>query len=140
MKLYFASKWGMQERVVDLYHLLDGAVTTSSWLSLPRELDSSKAGLNERWAFAHTDLRDIEHADVLVLVNGLMTGDPYGPAEMQWFPSSPGRFLELGYALALGKPCWVIGDKPYSVFYAHPLIRMFKDDDEFIEWFHEGRP
>lgn len=140
MRLYFASKWGTQERVSELACNLVGVVTTSSWLGIPANIDSQQSDVNSRWMFAHTDLADIARADALVLVNGLLgPGDDYGNFEMEYWPTSPGRFLELGYALALGKPVWIIGDKPYSVFYSHPLIRVFADDSDFVQWFNSGR-
>jgi nucleoside 2-deoxyribosyltransferase len=126
MKLYFAGKWSTGPALLEAAKRLPlGVYCQSNWLYIPTEKDSSELSDIDRWVYADGDLQDIVSADALVLFNKVIETD---------VPASPGRFIEFGYALALGRPVYVIGESPYSVFYSHPLVTTFDCFETFLKW------
>jgi len=73
-----------------------------------------------RSEIAEIDLEDVADADCLVL----FTHD-YGSLQ-----PGGGRFVEFGYALALGKRVIVIGDYE-NVFTHHPDVEVYQDLEHF---------
>lgn len=93
-----------------------------------------KAGFNvtARWVFGGEegllrseisvmDLEDVKNAEVLVLFT-----EEYGVPQ-----PGGGRFVELGYAMALGKECYVIGDYE-NVFMHDPSIKVYPTLGAFL--------
>ena len=79
-----------------------GWVSNASWLK-GGEVGLSRAQISE------LDLSDVESADNFVIVS-----HPRGTPK-----PGGGRWVEFGYALALGKTCYVIG--PYENVFCHDL-------------------
>jgi nucleoside 2-deoxyribosyltransferase len=67
------------------------------------------------------DLEDVAEADAIVLFT-----EGYGTHQ-----TGGGRFVEFGYAIALGKELNIIGDRE-NVFMHHPNINCFSTLDEFL--------
>ncbi len=88
-----------------------GLACTSRWLD---SFDRDPAVGAER------DLEDLRRASALVL---------YKPLEVHRIPTTGGHHVELGYALAIGKPVFLFGE-PENVFHhladvvrVHPSVR-----------------
>jgi nucleoside 2-deoxyribosyltransferase len=67
--------------------------------------------------FATADFFDIRNSDCFVMVNTAGV--------------SAGRNIEFGYALAHGKPCYIIGT-PTSIF--HHTVLVFPTFEDFLEY------
>jgi nucleoside 2-deoxyribosyltransferase len=106
MKIYVASKWEEKDRVQELMALLReaGHEITYDW---------TQCGTYNRTQAIH-DLRGVADADVFV---GVFEKDvPYA-----------GALVELGIALALGKPIYIFGDAPVlarCIFLEYPGIQF----------------
>lgn len=94
----------------------------------------NKAGfdITARWVFGGEegllrsdisimDLEDVKNADVMVLFT-----EEYGVPQ-----SGGGRFVEFGYAMALGKECYVIGDYE-NVFMHDPSVKVYPTLGAFL--------
>jgi nucleoside 2-deoxyribosyltransferase len=68
------------------------------------------------------DLEDVAKADEIILFT-----EPY-----RSFQTGGGRFVEFGYAIALGKGLTVIGEQE-NVFIHHPDVRLFKNLEDFFQ-------
>lgn len=117
MTLYLASKLNKRTELVKIAEQLTahGHEVVATWL------DGSHDGpLVNAEGWAMQDLIDITICDQFVMFN-LPVDDP---------ESSSGRYVELGYALALQKPCTVVGNGD-SVFYSqvtrYPTVEAFLD-------------
>jgi len=91
---------GVRDRLVAA-----GIAVTSRWLEAPAVPDDAGAA-------AVMDLDDLARADEVIAYTetaaaGYLTG---------------GRHVELGYAIAVGKPIWLVGP-PENVFHHHPLVQ-----------------
>ena len=118
MKLYTASSFEnrmnlhpMRERLTEMGH-----VVTSRWLDERPDIVAEEA--------AATDLEDIRSADALVLWPDT---DNFGP----------GRFIEFGYALALGLDVYVINAPARGIFFKLPVVRHFENWDKFYLFMEE---
>lgn len=104
--IYVAGKWELKARVREVQNMLQqcGHVITHDWTK-------HEAGDFRRDSII--DLRAVADADVFV---GIFEEDvPYA-----------GALCELGAALALGKPCYILGNAPITercIFFYHPHIR-----------------
>jgi nucleoside 2-deoxyribosyltransferase len=78
----------------------------------------------ERWQQAMLDLKGVAEADIYL---GLFQKE---------FPYT-GALVEMGYALALGKPVYILeGSKcAQSLFFHHPNVRKIKDLSLFLGGF-----
>ena len=117
--VYLAARFGrqseMRQRRLDLLEV--GVAVTSHWL------DEDPSGANEfdlteeeRQSIARLDLGDVARADALVLFTEERTPDRNS--------AGIGRHIETGYALARGKPVFVVGPTE-TVFHSHPRVRVF---------------
>lgn len=79
--------------------------TTSRWIWEDLNVDL------EEWSVK--DLQDVFDADVLVAYNPIQYANT----------GTGGRHVELGYALALEKPCIVYGART-NVFHYHPKVQL----------------
>ena len=70
---------------------------------------------------AELDLDDVYDADVIVLFT-----EEYGSKQ-----SGGGRFVEFGYAMALGKECYAIGDYE-NVFMHEPSVKVYPTLGAFL--------
>ena len=94
MKVYIAAPYPIRDRAVSVMHVLEltGIEVTSRWLKAPDEMTDEHA---------RKDLEDVAEADVLLALN------PDGWEEK----GTGGRHVELGYALARGKPVLLVGER-----------------------------
>jgi len=110
MRVYLCAAWQRQAALRTCRDRLvaAGVEVTSSWLDLTGPLPTTA---EEGRAAALLDLGDLDRADEVLAFTelpsiGYLTG---------------GRHVEVGYALALGKPIWLVGP-PENVFHHHPLV------------------
>ena len=111
MDYYLAGRFGARDKLRDIRDRITLHRSVASWLDVAaREEDVRDSGGRYIGAvcreYAQCDLRDIAACDVFVLVDD---GEP----------SSGGRHVELGYALALGKHVVRVG--PGSNIFAASL-------------------
>lgn len=112
---YIAGKYSSRERLCEYASQLRGrgAYVNSEWL----EGTHSEATTELSKKAAVADIEDIRNSDYFVMFND--------------DPTSPGRNVELGYALALGKGCFIVGS-PTSVF--HHIVQCFPTVKDFFEY------
>ncbi len=118
MKFYLAGKYDRRLELSVIADILkaQGHEVQAEWLDGSHVATSHE----EKLKYANVDFADIDACSHLVMFN-LPVYDP----EM-----SPGRHVELGYALAKGKHCSVVGAGD-SVFYAKTL--RFQTVEDFLE-------
>lgn len=83
---------------------------TSSWINHPQQLSHEGA---------MTDLQDLRNADLLVALN------PEGWEKH----GTGGRHVELGYALALGKPVLLVGERSNMFHRLHHIKVVDEGED-----------
>ena len=102
-KFYIASLFSELELTHDNALQIEdrlGWECTSSWV------EGKEDGMS-RYDISKMDLEDVQKADALVIISHpRSTPQPGG-----------GRWVEFGYALALGKTCYVVG--PYENVFCH---------------------
>jgi nucleoside 2-deoxyribosyltransferase len=114
--LYLAAKYDKREQVNQIAEQVrqSGHTVRAEWL------DGSHTGLSEdeQWSYARKDLTDIRACTHFVMFQL-----PVEHPEL-----SAGRHVELGYAMALGKYCIIVGGGE-SVFYTlahrYPTVEAF---------------
>lgn len=112
MKIYlahnFKARWWLQDykRMLEAF----GHIVTSRWITqyYPEEKYRTP---EDRQKAAREDLEDINAADALILFT-----DQYGDTP------GKGKFMEFGYALALGKKIYIHGQDKSCVFYHLPGV------------------
>lgn len=122
MKVYIAAPFGARNLAKWARTILDGygITSTARWLDLHGDEKIDDEGLRTE---AYEDLRDIEASDALVLLNDAVLA-PLGQG---------GKHFETGYAIALGKPVFVIG-KPTNVFHYICEVITLDTLDQFIKF------
>ena len=119
MKFYVAGKYQERQMITEIMDELRalGHEITTDWTShgyATPEVHSS---------YAVDDVRGVKEADVYIGV--FINGHRYR-----------GALCELGAALALDKPCWIIGyAEDDCIFMLHPLVEHFDDWKLFYHWF-----
>jgi len=116
MKIYVAGKWEDRRSVQDIQGalLLKGYEITKDW-TIDDEGDAGYPVIN-----VVEDIRGVAMADAYV---------GYFENEHNY----RGTLIEFGAALALRKPCYIIGhaiDK--CIFIKHPLVTQFDSVEEFL--------
>src|SRR6185503_10407969 len=104
MRIYLAHNFNARWWLRDYIKLLEGLghIVTSSWIIDDSHCESG----HSRETSAIADFNDIQAADTLILFT-----DQYGEKQ------GKGKFMEFGYALALGKRVFIHGiDTTSSVF------------------------
>jgi nucleoside 2-deoxyribosyltransferase len=118
IKVYLAADYRLKDELYILALILQtaGLEVTSRWIHAKNE---PITGLSQerRRECAAMDLEDISGADVFVVVN---------PAEFA-DNGTGGRHVELGYALGIGKPVVVFGERT-NVFHSIPQVRHSEED------------
>ena len=119
MKVYVSGSWSHKNQIKELTEYIErmaGVESTSSWLGMTlTEADVDKV---KPQSLIDVDYQDVERADVLVLVNATDLGSP-----------SPGKWIELGYALASGKLCIVWGNSQTSLFLQDKFVIWLPNDN-----------
>lgn len=116
IKVYLAASWRRQARMRDWRAHLEawaGAEVTARWIDMPEAAMTDEAA---QQAAAEVCLADVEAADILVCLaetpdEGYLTG---------------GRHVEVGYALALGRPVHLVGAAE-NVFHFHGRVQRWPD-------------
>ena len=119
MKIYCAGKFQDSERVIHIANILktNGHFITAEWWIAENQLNPIEVPFY--------DFNGVKAADILIVL--LDKNLPYF-----------GTLMEIGFALALGKPVYIIGTDPFSVtpLFNHPLIfpiEYFKDTESTTE-------
>ncbi|HVI39168.1 MAG TPA: nucleoside 2-deoxyribosyltransferase [Anaerovoracaceae bacterium] len=114
--IYLAGPWAYRDLAKQVRNHLVGAgiEVTSRWLDFPG--DSHDPEVLQREAI--NDLEDVRKADALVLLNLQKRGE-----------ETSGKAVETGYALALGKPVYMVGN-PSNVFHWLPEVNRYNTIDE----------
>lgn len=128
MRVYLAARFSRlpelnryREELAEL-----GIEVTSRWLDGGHEWVGTPDEEIPPWEqarFAMEDLDDILAADLLVCFT-----EPSGEG-----PARGGRHVEMGFALALGKPILVVGHYE-NVFYCLPSIMFMETWDAALAW------
>jgi nucleoside 2-deoxyribosyltransferase len=104
MKIYVATKWENKARAKDIMNQLEnlGHSITYDWTT--QEQESSVQAAN--------DIKGVQQADCVV---GLF----------EWDFVYKGALIEVGAALGLEKPVFVLGDAliTKTLFFKHPLVK-----------------
>lgn len=118
MQIYLAAKFSRQDEMRTVREQLtnDGHRVTSRWLDEePYCGPENLIPVYIMRRYATYDLEDIEDADAIVcFTEPARTG-----------PTRGGRHVEFGYALALGKLVYAVGDIE-NVFYSLPNVQRYK--------------
>lgn len=117
MKLYLAHNWAAREylkKEILPTLMAAGHHTTSTWITNTQ--DPARQAFN-----AEQDLADVREADALVHFS-------------EQFGSTPGRgkYVELGYAVGIRKPVYVVGLGDETIFYFLGDITRASDLDSLI--------
>src|SRR5688572_468644 len=103
-RVYIAAPYPIRDRAIAMMRVFEAhhLEVTSRWLKAPDTLSDEHA---------QKDLQDVARADVLVAVN-----------PVSWESSGTGgRHVELGYALALGKPVLLVGERSNIFHHLHAI-------------------
>ena len=129
MKVYVASKYQERETIRELYDILrsHGHEITVDWTNhdvFPDDAEEEKLG-----EFACDDVRGVQECDSMII---------YMVNEHQY----KGAWVEMGVALALNKPVFVLGNAGDScIFMNHSLVRKyicFVKLLEYLEYLEEN--
>jgi len=133
MELYLASKFSLAARVDALHKVLEAAghtvpdqwwrldtkQTLSDGTNVEKMPDREWYKLPEVRVIADRHWQSIKRCDALVLVGPLRGGTPV---------TFTGAHIELGYAFALGKPCFTVGPLTRSAMYL-PAVQCETGDE-----------
>jgi len=114
-RVYIAAPYPIRDVAIALMRRLEvsGCEVTSTWLKAPDKLSDE---------FARVDLADVARADVLIALN------PDGWQER----GTGGRHVEFGYALALGKPILLIGQRA-NIFHHLSTVKAVEDWEDLAK-------
>lgn len=120
MRLYLAAPFSHRERMNGIQQQVEakGHEVTSRWHSQEPEGGAPDDQV-EYWA--NTDLRDVARAHAIVLFDDQPAPTVRG-----------GRWVEFGFALALGHKLWLVG-RPTNIFTKLPQVRVFPSAHDFLE-------
>ena len=116
MKIYLAARYGRRLELCDYRAVLHdrGHIVTSRWLAGDHEMSDGVLSDELQRRFAHDDVGDIAGSDLLIaFAEAPFSGHSRG-----------GRHVELGLALGLGKPVWIVGWRE-NIFCWHDGVRFF---------------
>jgi len=128
-KIYVAAKFEKKDEALNLMNVLknNGYHITCDWTKhewpehyQKQELYSKNIEITN--AFAEADIKGVTDADiVIVLYHGI---------------KGPGMSFEMGYATALNKPVYIVGDdtKEYSIFCHLNNFKHFEDIDALLDY------
>lgn len=134
MKFYLAAQYERHPEMREIRTRLrdHGHVVTSRWIDQHNGSAPDAAGtlqLNQSPAhytvFANKDLFDLDVADAMIFFSSGNGSKGRG-----------GRHLELGYALALGKPVYFVGQRE-NVFHTLPQLQVYSDFEGLLNALRE---
>jgi nucleoside 2-deoxyribosyltransferase len=125
MKFYVAAYNQDEARAVGEQLKAAGHTLTSSWLgeTLVPETDLCQGAKQE---IATRCVKEVLAADVLVLL-----------ASPRRVPG--GKFVEVGTAIASGKPVYVLGHRENMLMW-HPLVSIFASVEDLVRWAEINQP
>jgi len=132
MKIYIASSFELLPYVKEIAETLEnlGHTITRKWWTFDYKTinipDKEWYKLQEVKKCSLLNFKAIQETDCLLLV-----AHPFVPKKFN------GANIELGYALALGKPCFSIGKLQRSAMYV-PVTKC-KDLKEFLKWLNGNK-
>jgi hypothetical protein len=108
MQVYIAAPYSLRADAQRVAHVLGlaGIACTARWLS---QDDSATVGAE----WAQYDLDDVRRANALVAINPVTWADQ----------GTGGRHVELGAALILDLPVYLLGERT-NLFHYHPLVTV----------------
>jgi len=123
MKVYIAAPWPYRDKAITVMRMLETKKVhvTSRWLKAEHKA-VSELTIDEQAAFAREDLDDVLEADLLLALN------PEGWEDK----GTGGRHVELGYAIAHGKPVILAGERT-NVFHYLPSIKRIDDSEDIVK-------
>lgn len=115
MKVYIAAPYPLRDKAATMMRVLElkGIEVTSRWLKAPDTMCDEHA---------RKDLDDVAAADLLLAFN------PDGWGEK----GTGGRHVEFGYALALGKPILLVGERT-NIFHHLSNVTQIDELQDFIK-------
>jgi len=127
LKIYIAGRYGRRKELAECAEELRaiGHSITSRWLTGIHDALDEKPSIEEARRFALEDLEDLNAADILLAFTEA-PGETQGRAR-------GGRHVELGYAIAKGKPICIIGHRE-NVFCSLPEVFHFDTFRAFYTW------
>jgi nucleoside 2-deoxyribosyltransferase len=130
LKVYVAARWDDRPVAVEIKKQLErqGLIVTSTWLTEHdnQSMDALKARGPEQVIVdarqrAIKDFEDIDEADVLLVVS----------PRTSFRNATGGKHVETGYAMANGKPIFILGERE-NIFHYHPMARVVVDLPQFF--------
>lgn len=118
-KFYLAAKFS---RIEEMRQLSDELRDVLGWTPSCRWVYGGEEGLS-RANIALLDLEDVAACDVIILFT-------HPREEPQ---PGGGRFVEFGYAMALGKELMVVGPEE-NVFLSHPDVQLYPTYPDFLTY------
>ena len=125
MKFFIASHSQIEAKELMLELIKLGHEITSRWITEDTKFHKSQKAYSdeERMHISLLDEEDVRKAeDGLILISEKTGRNVPG-----------GKHVETGIALGLGRPIYVIGRKE-NIFHWHPKVKIFKDNQEFIQY------
>lgn len=116
-KIYVAGKWEDRLRVAEIMRKLEGMgfEITCDWTHHKYEDEAYPQ------QYCADDVKGVQDAELYI---GIFVADYH----------YRGALVEMGIALGVGIPVWLLGDKQDScIFSNHPSVRKFKDWGELAE-------
>ena len=118
-KVYVAGKWQDREKVRHWHKVLrdNGHAVTCDWTDHDYPGDGQEHLLA---GYAQADIKGVQDCDLLI-------------ALFEWPYRYRGALAEVGAALALNKPVWVLGEAERScIFMEHPLVTTMRTEHELL--------
>lgn len=128
LRVYVAARWDDRGDACIAKAILEehGVVCTSTWLT-PHDnqsMDALKAKgsvVQECREKAVKDFEDIDGSDCVLLLS----------AKKSHRNGTGGKHVETGYAMARGKPVFVMGERE-NIFHYHPMVRVVDSVSAFL--------
>lgn len=126
MRVYIAAHYSRKAEMIQMAQVLQehGVDNTATWLTEPHAATTTMRSMpySALYNYALRDLEDISRADALVL----FSFDSLLPA------CRGGHNVEMGLALGLGKPVYIIGPHE-NIFHYLPKVMHFSDVAGLLE-------
>jgi len=131
MRFYVASRFRNYEavRVVEQELIGRNHTITHSWATNSMEFDAAgklfienpekDLDLAVQQVLAYEDMFGVQDADALVLL---------------WTPDMSGAYIELGLAISIPIPIYIIGSKRWTIFWSFPDIHFFDTLEKFYRY------
>lgn len=127
LKIYIASRWDDRDDALMIKKFIEerGLICTSTWLT-PHDEQSmdalKKAVIEKPRQRAIKDFEDIDASDVYLV---------YSPTKSHR-NGTGGKHVEMGYAMAKGKTCVLVGVRE-NIFHYHPAVRVVDGVEAFLK-------